>query len=48
MLHLLADENFPGDAIIMLQAAGHDVKWVRTDSPGISDSEVLAKAQAEK
>lgn len=47
MLRLLADENFPGDAIKTLVMAGHDIKWVRLDFPGISDPEVLAIAQAE-
>jgi len=40
-MRLLADENFPGDAVAALQASGHDVEWVRTLAPGISDREVL-------
>ena len=47
-MRLLADENFPGDAVAALQASGHDVEWVRTLAPGISDREVLAHAQADK
>jgi predicted nuclease of predicted toxin-antitoxin system len=46
-MRLLANENFPGDAIAALRKAGHDVIWVRIDAPGISDPEVLAWAQAE-
>jgi hypothetical protein len=36
-MQLLADENFPGDAVTALRAAGHDVLWIRTDAPGITD-----------
>ena len=46
-MHILADENFPGDAVTALREHGHDVLWVRTETPGISDREVLARAQAE-
>jgi predicted nuclease of predicted toxin-antitoxin system len=46
-MHILADENFPGDAVTTLREHGHDVLWVRTEAPGISDREVLARAQAE-
>lgn len=45
-MRLLANENFPGAAVEALREAGHDVAWVRTDSPGISDREVLAAAVA--
>ncbi len=31
-----------------LQKSGHDVVWIRTASPGISDMEVLSRAQKEK
>ena len=48
MLRLLADENFPGPAVAALHARGHDVAWVRTDAPGSSDPQVLARANAEK
>jgi predicted nuclease of predicted toxin-antitoxin system len=41
-MRFLADENFPGDAVNALRAAGHDVLWIRTDAPGIADHEVLA------
>ena len=47
MFRLLANENFPSDAVAALQQAGHDIVWIRTSAPGSSDPSVLAKAQAE-
>ena len=47
-MRFLADENFPGDAVRALQAAGHDVAWIRTDRPGCTDDEVLALAIQEQ
>lgn len=41
-MRFLADENFPGAAVTALEAAGHDVVWVRTVAPGASDPDVLA------
>ena len=46
-MRILANENFPGDAVNALRNQGHDVAWVRIDAPGISDAEVLAHAQRE-
>ena len=46
-MRILANENFPGDAVVALRDRGHDVAWVRSDAPGSSDVEVLARAQAE-
>ena len=46
-MRILADENFPGDAVIALRQQGHDVAWIRTDAPGSSDQVVLARAVAE-
>ena len=46
-MRFLANENFPGDAIAALRGNGHDVAWVRTEAPGASDQEVLARAQRE-
>ena len=46
-MRILADENFPEAAVEALRHAGHDVRWVRTEAPGISDREVLARAQAD-
>ena len=46
-MRFLADENFPGDAVAALRAAGHDVAWIRTDAPGSFDPDVLARAVKE-
>lgn len=46
-MRFLADENFPGNAVKSLQAAGHDVKWLRTVLPGMADDAVLALAAGE-
>jgi len=43
-VRLLANENFPGLAVQALRSRGHDVFWVRTDAPGISDRQVLERA----
>jgi predicted nuclease of predicted toxin-antitoxin system len=47
MARFLADENLWPRAVAALRALEHDVVWVRDDSPGISDEEVLAQAQAD-
>ncbi|MCX7044257.1 MAG: DUF5615 family PIN-like protein [Candidatus Sumerlaeota bacterium] len=47
-MRIIANENFPGDAVQALRAKGHDVVWIRTDAPGISDRRILEKAQSEK
>jgi predicted nuclease of predicted toxin-antitoxin system len=47
-MRLLANENFPGDAILALREVGHDVLWVRTEAPGSPDTVVLAQAEREK
>jgi predicted nuclease of predicted toxin-antitoxin system len=41
-MRFLANENFPGAAVKMLEVAGHEVVWVRTAAPGMSDADVLA------
>jgi len=46
-MRILANENFPGDAVAALRLRGHDVLWVRTDAPGSNDDQVLARAQRE-
>lgn len=46
-MRLLANENFPGDAVAAPIAAGHDVVWVREDAPGMAVAEVLAWAMRE-
>lgn len=46
-MRFLANENFPGEAVDALRARGHDVAWVRADSPGSPDQEVLRRATKE-
>ncbi len=46
-MRFLANENFPYDAIIGLRNNGHDVVWIRTESPAMSDKEILEWAQKE-
>lgn len=46
-MRLLADENFPAEAVRTLRERGHDVAWVREDAPGSSDRRVLGRAQRE-
>lgn len=47
-MRFLADENFPGAAVKALEAAGHDLVWVRLASPGAADSDVLSWAMREE
>ena len=47
-MRFLANENFPGAAVTALDAAGHDVVWVRTAAPGMTDPAVLAWAAREE
>jgi len=47
-MRFLADENIPGDAVTELEAAGHDIVWVRTVAPGSKDEDVLALAVREE
>jgi len=47
-VRLLANENFPGEAVKGLRSGGHDVVWVRTDAPGSKDRAILEWAEAEK
>jgi hypothetical protein len=42
VLKLLANENFPGDAVDALRARGHDVTWIRTEAPGVAAFAVRA------
>ncbi len=46
-MRFLANENFPFDAVEALRQNGHDVAWIRVESPGISAPEVLNRAQVE-
>jgi len=43
-MRLLANENFPALAVRALREAGHDVSWVTEISPGLTDADVLARA----
>lgn len=47
-MRFLANENFPGAAVTALEAAGHDVVWVRKAAPGMRDPDVLAWAAREE
>jgi predicted nuclease of predicted toxin-antitoxin system len=47
-MRFLANENFPGAAVTVLEAAGHEVVWVRTAVPGTTDPDVLAWAIREE
>ena len=47
IMRLLANENFPREAVDALRSRGHDLAWVRTDSPGSSDEAVIRRAGAE-
>ena len=38
-MRFLADENIPGDAVAEIEAAGHDIVWVRTVAPGSKDAD---------
>lgn len=47
-MRLLANENFPGDAVTALRQVGNDIVWIRESLPGCSDIQVLERAQAEE
>lgn len=47
-MRILANENFPADAVTALRQRGNDVVWIRTDAPGCRDVEILARAQREE
>jgi Domain of unknown function (DUF5615) len=47
-MRFLADENIPGDAVAEIEAAGHDIVWVRTVAPGSKDEDILALACEKK
>lgn len=48
MLRLLANENISADVVDALRQDGHDVAWIRADSPGIDDQAVLERAVQEQ
>lgn len=43
LMRFLANENVPLDAVVALREDGYDVMWVRTDAPGSSDEDILAR-----
>jgi predicted nuclease of predicted toxin-antitoxin system len=47
-MRILADENFPRPIVEFLRVQGHDVRWVRTDFPGLKDHAVLELAEADR
>ena len=47
-MRLLLDENIPAAAAKAFVSGGHDVLWIRTDAPGMSDKDVLSRASTEK
>jgi len=46
-MRILANENFPSEAVTALRKRKHDVAWIRIEAPGSSDQEVIARAGAE-
>ena len=46
-MRILANENFPGPVIRALREKGHDVESVKEEMKGVSDREVLERAQRE-
>jgi predicted nuclease of predicted toxin-antitoxin system len=47
-MQLIADENFPLVSVRLLRQSGYDLTSVTEDSPGIEDTEVLARAVNEQ
>ena len=47
-MKLLADENVAGDVVSLLRQQGQDVAWIRQDSPGSADEDVLARSAREQ
>ncbi|MCJ7741588.1 MAG: DUF5615 family PIN-like protein, partial [Methanoregula sp.] len=43
-MKLLADENIPASVVRVLKEDGYDIRWIRIESPGISDIEVMRYA----
>lgn len=46
-MRILANENVPELIVERLRDARHDVSWVRADSPGATDQDVLQRAITE-
>jgi predicted nuclease of predicted toxin-antitoxin system len=47
-MRFLANENFPLPSVRLLREGGYDVASITEDSPGIEDTEVLARAVDEQ
>jgi predicted nuclease of predicted toxin-antitoxin system len=47
-MRLLIDENVPASVVRALEAEGYDLRWIRIEAPGISDSDVLRVAHQEE
>ena len=47
-MRLLADENMPLPVVQGLRAAGHDVRWIGDEDPGLGDRAVLQHAHEEE
>ena len=43
-MKLLADENITASIVRVLKEEGYDIRWIRIESPGISDIEVMRYA----
>ena len=43
-MRLLANENFPLDAVAALRENGHDILWIRDEARGSNDEQVLARS----
>jgi predicted nuclease of predicted toxin-antitoxin system len=48
VIRFLADENFPLPSVHRLRSKGYAVASIAEDSPGITDLEVLARADRER
>jgi predicted nuclease of predicted toxin-antitoxin system len=46
-VRILANENVPAQVVAALREDSHDVAWVRTETPGQSDSRILQHASEE-
>jgi uncharacterized protein with PIN domain len=47
-MQLIANKNFPLVSVRLLRQVGYDIASITEDSPGIEDSEVLARAVDEQ
>jgi predicted nuclease of predicted toxin-antitoxin system len=47
-MRLLANENFPREAVEALRQLGHDVAWVHADARGSTDPQVIERAVREQ